>query len=74
MIGDGEANENVIGSALGVFSHDIEITILLKDSGIEDVELALVATAASVLLDQSRIGEFALRILVERLHVRMRRG
>ena len=61
------------GVGLGVLDDDVEVAVVVEDAGVEQLELEALAVAAAVLLDQPRVGKLALRILVEVLHVRVRR-
>ena len=61
------------GVDLGVLDDDVEVAVLVEDAGVEQLELGALAAAAAVLLDQPAVGKLGLRILVEELHVRVRR-
>src|ERR671923_1685136 len=68
-----QANQNVILRSLGVFGEHIEVTMLIKNTRIDQFELWRTQAAPAILLDQPGVRIFGLRILVQRLHVRMRR-
>ncbi len=72
-IGDRDAHEHIIGRCFGVFGHDVEVAVLVEDAGVGELKFRFAFAAAAVLLDEPGIGKLALRILVERLHVRMGR-
>ena len=72
-VGDGEPDEQVVGGALGVLGDDVEVAIPLKRAGVGDLELPLIAPAPAVLAQKRRVRELPLRVLVERLHVGVRR-
>jgi hypothetical protein len=57
---------------LGILDEHIEVAVLVKHAAVDELELGIVAGAASVLVDQRAIGELLLRILVEELHVGVR--
>src|SRR5258708_14335678 len=73
-IGNGHANAQVFDSCLGVFCEDIEVTVFLKDTGIQKLKLWLILAAAAVRFQQASIRILRLRILVQILHVGVRRG
>ena len=66
---DRQLDQDVVNIGLGVFDLDIEIAIIGKDAGVDQLELGVRPAAAAVLFDQSSIRESGLRILVEHPHV-----
>ena len=68
-----DLHENVFGRRLGILDEDVEIPIVVEHAGVEQLVLQLAATPRLVALDDLVIGKRALRILVEILHVRVRR-
>ena len=64
---------DVFRRRLGVLDDDVEVAVLVEDAGVEQLELGALAAAAAVLLDQPAVGKLRLRVLVEELHVRVRR-
>ena len=64
-IGDGQAQQDVVGARLGIFDVDIEIAVVVEDAGIDDLEFGLPAVAPRVFLHQEVVGKCRLRILVE---------
>ena len=50
-IGDAHANDDVVGSGFGVFDFDIEVRVVVKDTGIEELIFRLFARAPTVGLD-----------------------
>jgi hypothetical protein len=72
-IADRDANEQVLGIALGVLHEDVEIPVLCKHAGVEQLVFAIEAGSVSIGGDQSLVGKFGLRIFVKIPHVRMRR-
>src|ERR1043166_1012729 len=68
-----DADHRVLGSGLGKFDEDVEIAVFVEQPTVEKLEFRLAARAAAALLDQSPVRVFLLRILVEVLHVRVRR-
>ena len=72
-VGDGDAHQHVIGAGLGVLGLDVEVAVALEDARVRELELALVAAPAAVLLEELLIRESLLGVLVEPLQVRMRR-
>ena len=72
-IGDGDLDQNVFNIRFRVFHDDIEVAVVVENSGVEQFEFRLVFSAAAVFFDQSPIWELRLRVLVQILHVRVRR-
>src|SRR5208282_657012 len=64
---------DVVGISLCVFNLDVEIAVVGKDAGVDQLKLRLLSPAAPVLLDQPTIREGGLRILIEHPHVRVGR-
>src|SRR5262249_21698926 len=50
------------------------VALVLEDACVNQLELRLLASASSVLLDDLRVRELTLRVLIERPHVRVSRG
>src|SRR5689334_8425432 len=71
-IARGDAHEKIIGAGLGVFDNDIEVAVLPEGAGVEKFELGILLRAASIFRHQFAVGKSPLRILVEKLHVRVR--
>src|SRR5260370_41269195 len=71
---DRDANEQIVRAALGVFGRYVEVAIVVEDAGIRKLELWGFVSAKPVLVDESRVGELGVRVLVERFGVRVRRG
>jgi hypothetical protein len=67
--------QNVFLIGFGVFDKHIEVATLLEGraQGVDQLEFGRVPPASPILFDQKTIGKFDLRILVQHLHVRMRR-
>ena len=61
------------GAGLGVLDEDVEVAVVVEDAGVEQLVLHLVAGAPAVRLHQIGVGIGRLRVLVEVLHVRVRR-
>src|SRR5262245_1929377 len=68
------ANPEVLGRRLGIFDEHVEIPALRERAGVEQLVLRLRLRAAPVRLYEVRVRVCPLRILVEVLHVRMRRS
>jgi len=71
-IADADFNQDVLGIGFGVFDEDIEITVFVENSGIEQFIFQFVPAAIAVGGDQVLIGVSRLRILIEVLHVGVR--
>ena len=66
--------EDVLGRGLGVLDEDVEVAVLVEDAGVEQLVLELAARAAGGWSStRSSYGIRRLRVLVEILHVRVRR-
>src|SRR5215469_668259 len=65
----GDSNEDVLHIRFGIFDEDIEIAMVEKNSRIEQFKFRLASAAPRVFFDQSLVGEFGLRILVQHAHV-----
>ncbi len=70
---DRHANQDVVRSRLGVFEEDVEVPVILEDPRVEQLVLELFPRPPPVRLEEIPVGELALRILVEVLHVRVGR-
>ncbi len=68
----GDAHQQVLGPGLGIFDEDVEVAVVVEDAGVQQFVLRLQAAAALVLLQQLLVGEGLLRVLVQKLHVRVR--
>ena len=68
------ANANIFDVGLGVLNKDIEVAVLLEDPGIQQLVFGIKLAAPAALGDQRRIGILALGILVQILHVGVRRS
>ena len=69
----GDLHQHVVRAIFGVLHEDVEVAVVIEDAGVEQFVLHLVAGTPTVRLYQISVGESRLRILVEILHVRMRR-
>jgi hypothetical protein len=70
---DGYAHHDVIGRVLRILDADIEVTIAIEHTGIEHFVFGKRRAAPPVLVDELLIRIGVVRILVQHLHVRMRR-
>ena len=68
-----DLNQDVFRRFLGVLDEHVEVAILIEHARVEQFVLHLVPPAAVTGFDQIPVREGCLRILVEVLHVRMRR-
>ena len=69
----GDLIEDVFGRFLGVFHEHVEVPVLVEDAGVEQFVLGFMATRVAIGRDDLVVRVGALRILVEVLHVRVRR-
>jgi len=72
-VDDGGANQNVVDIVFRVFDEDVEVAVLVEDSGVDQLVFGVRALPLAVSLHQVLIRERGLRILVQRLHVGVRR-
>ena len=68
-----DPDQNVLWCGLGVLHRHIEVTVLAEDPSVAQFILGIVAAALSILRQQLFVGELGLRVLVQALHVGMRR-
>src|SRR5215472_817164 len=68
-IESGDSNEDVFHIRFGIFDKDIEIAVVGKNSRIEQFKFPLASAASRVFFEQSLVGEFGLRVLVQHAHV-----
>jgi hypothetical protein len=47
---DGEPQDDVLGTFLGVFDVDVEVAVVIEDAGVEDLEFRILLAAPRVLL------------------------
>ena len=69
----GDLDQHVFGRCLRVLHEDVEVPIVVEDPGIEELVLVLLAGSLVVCFHQIVVRKGALRILVQVLHVRVRR-
>ena len=67
-----DADENIFRGRFGIFHEDVEVAVVVEHPGIQQLVLRLRAAAAPVALNQRRVGEGRLRVLVEVFHVGVR--
>ncbi len=72
-IAHADLDQQVFRRLLGIFHKDIEVAIVIEDSGIQQLIFHVATVAPLVRLDQIIVGKGRLRILVQVLHVGMRR-
>ena len=61
------------GPAFAYSTNDVEVAVLVERAGVDQLVLEVLARSPAVGLDQIAVGKLALRVLVEELHVRVRR-
>ena len=66
-------DQDVLRSLLGVLEEDVEVPVAFEGPRVEELVLQLLPRAPPVRLEQIAVGELALRVLVEVLHVRVGR-
>src|SRR6516164_408177 len=70
---DGESNDDVFGRCLGVLDEHIEVAIVVEHTGVDELIFAIPPGPLLIGDDEILIGVGTLRVLVEVLHVRVRR-
>src|SRR5262245_34520796 len=68
-----DLNQDVLRRLLGVFHKDIEVTVRIENSGVDQFVFGFLSASSSIGFDQFVIGIGRLRVLVEILHVGVRR-
>src|SRR4051812_48355622 len=68
-VGDRDADEDVVRRSFRVFGENVEVTIVVKDAGIGELEFGVAATTAAVLFEETCVSEFGLRVFVQRFDV-----
>ena len=68
-----DANEDVLRRSLGIFDDDVEVAIFVEHPGVEDLKLRIEFPAAAVFVKQLAVRKGAVRVLVQELHVGVRR-
>ena len=69
----GDPHEDVVGRRLRVLHRHVEVAVAVEDAGVEELVLRRPPAPPPILLDQGRVWELGLRVLVQELHVGMRR-
>ena len=69
----GDPDEDVFRAFLGVFDKHVKVAVVVKYAGVEQLVLELFPRSSPVGFDQVPVGILPLRVLVEVLHVGVRR-
>jgi len=64
-IGEGEADEGVVGAGFGVFGEDVEVAVFVKDAGVGEFKFAVGLGAGVVFGDKTVVGEGVLGVFIE---------
>src|ERR1051326_5906014 len=67
----GNADQDVCWCRLGILNHDIEVAVFSENTRVYQLVLEFLAAATPIGLCQVRVGEGALWVFVERLHIRV---
>ncbi len=70
-VGCGDADQDVLRTVLGIFHEDVEVSIFVEDTGVEEFILHVILRSTSVRVYQVGVGIRYLGVLVEILHVRV---
>ena len=73
-VGGAHTDQYIERVDFGVFHADIEVAVLREDARVDQFIFGFLAAPIAIRGDKVRIREGALGILVQRFHVRMRRG
>ena len=68
-IGRFDADQDIVGAGFGVFDDHVEITIVVENAGVDELELQIAFAAPAVFFNQPPVRKFRLRVLVEKFHV-----
>ncbi len=73
---NGDARQNIFRPGLGVFHKHVEVTVVIKNARVEEFKFGLTRNrlAPRIFLHKLVVRKGPLRILVEHLEIRMRRG
>ena len=69
----GDPDQEVVGRRLRVLDQHVEVAVPLEDARVHQLELGRAPVPPPVLLDEPRVRKLRLRVLVEELHVGVRR-
>src|SRR5262249_47702956 len=69
-----DADENVFRCRLRVFNDNVEVAVFVKDARIDQFEFRIALPSAPIFLDQLSVRESCLRVLIQKLHVRVCRS
>jgi hypothetical protein len=70
-VDDADSHQHVLWRLLGILDEHIEVPVVIEDAGVEQLVLRIAASAAPAFRHQFGVGEGALRIFVQILHVGM---
>ena len=74
VVGGAHAHQHVERVGFGVFYADIEVAVLGEDARVDQFVFEFLAAPAAIRGDEVVVGKRALRVFVERLHVRVGGG
>ncbi len=72
-IGDRQPNQHIIGRRFGILGHHVEVSRIVKGRCVGQFVFGFGAIATATDVDQLLVGIATLRVLVQRLHVAVRR-
>ena len=73
-VGDGDPDQDVLDRLLRILHLNIEVSVFVKDSSVEQFVLGKIAATSGILRDKLGIGKLGLRVFVETFAVGMGRG
>src|SRR4051812_34520167 len=66
-------DQHIVGSGFGILNNHIEITIVIENASVDELELQCIFSPLTVFCHELVVGKLGLGILVQKLHVRMAR-
>ena len=72
-VGSRDPHQDVLRTVFGIFHEDVEVAVVLEDASVEEFILHVVLRTTAVRLHQVGVRKRLLWVLVEILHVRVRR-
>ena len=68
-VGRRHADQDIVGRRFGIFHKHVEIALAVEDARVQQLELRVPATPATILFEQACVRKFGLRVLVEGLQI-----
>src|ERR1041384_2027389 len=68
-----DSDQDIVRGGLRVFHQNVEVTIVVENAGIDELELDIAFTSPSIFVHEFPVGKLTVRVLVEIFHVRVSR-